>query len=144
VQWPGRLQVVEQKPWLVVDGAHNVDSARRLCQALMEYFAFERAFFVLRVSSDKDIPGIVEELAPLAHHIFIPRSAHPRAAEAESILEACCKRGIPATIVHSVGEALAEAKAEAGVEDLICATGSLFLVADVLRHQLCIADSALV
>ena len=65
VNWPGRLQVLSHRPLLVVDGAHNPDSARKLKQSLEQYFSFDRAILIIGTSADKDIAGIVSELVPL-------------------------------------------------------------------------------
>jgi heat shock protein HtpX len=63
VHWPGRLQILKREPWFIVDGAHNVYSAKRLAEALKQYFDFDRIVLIFGVSSDKDVAGMVAELA---------------------------------------------------------------------------------
>src|SRR4030042_1929255 len=74
--WPGRLQILRRRPLLVVDGAHNRDSAKKLGDALKEYFQYDRLTIIIGTSSDKDTSGIVSELAPLAHRVIATRSRH--------------------------------------------------------------------
>ncbi len=66
---------------MVVDGAHNGDSAEKLARALPDYFRFNAAILVVGTSRDKDIAGIVEGLRPLSAKVIVTRSRNPRAAE---------------------------------------------------------------
>lgn len=130
VSWPGRLEVLQRAPFFVVDGAHNVDSATRLAEGLRELFSWERFTLIFGVSSDKDAPGMLRQLLPLADEVIFTRAHHPRAAPPEELVEVAMSLGHRGTPVSSVKEAVQEALAEARPEDLICATGSLFLVAE--------------
>ncbi len=133
VSWPGRLQVLERRPWLVVDGAHNPYSAEKLAKALGDYFDFERLIFILGASSDKDMAGIAEALAPRATLVLATQSRHPRAADAMKVAGEFRRLGVQAEVAPSLEMALEEARAGAGPKDLICVTGSLFLVAEALE-----------
>ncbi len=136
VRWPGRLQILERNPLLVVDGAHNVASARRLAEALQADLPHQRIFFVIGTSADKDIDGIAKELAPLAETVFVTRSASPRAAHPQRVADAFAAAGVTAHMVESAAEGIACARDRATADDLICATGSLYIVGDVLKHRL--------
>ncbi len=65
VRWEGRLETVSRQPWIVLDGAHNRDSARCLREALMTCFQYRRLILVLGISANKNLEGIIEELAPI-------------------------------------------------------------------------------
>ena len=130
VRWPGRLEVLQERPTIVVDGAHNDDSARRLREALAEEFHYRRLILVLGASLDKDISSIIRELAPAADHVVVARSHHPRSAPAEGLLARCRALGVAAEAGGDVAAALALAREQAGADDLICVTGSLFVVAE--------------
>lgn len=132
--WPGRLQILRRRPLLVVDGAHNRDSASKLKEALKEYFHFDHLILIIGTSADKDVSGIVEELAPLANTVIVTRSRHPRATKPEILAGEFAKVGIKADVAQDVARAVAEAQGKAGKGDLICATGSLFLVAEVIEY----------
>ncbi|MBI4506083.1 MAG: bifunctional folylpolyglutamate synthase/dihydrofolate synthase [Chloroflexi bacterium] len=131
VRWPGRLEVLGRRPWLVVDGAHNVDSAAKLAQALADSFRARRRILILGTSRDKDVAGIVRALAPVAARIIATASAHPRAADPALVAAAASDCGLAAELAADVPAALARARALARAGDLICATGSLFVVAAV-------------
>ena len=134
VHWPGRLQVLERSPLLLVDGAHNGASARRLGEALATDFAHRRVLLVVGTSADKDLGAIAHGLAGVADEVVATRSANPRAADASAIARAFSDQGVHAETAEDVVTALQVAHDRAQPEDLICVTGSLFLVGEVLRQ----------
>ncbi len=130
VQWPGRFELLRRRPTVVVDGAHNRESARRLAETLRELDAGSRLVLVVGTSGDKDAAGIFAELAPLASSVLVTRSAHPRAAD-PAALAAVARRFTPeVAITLSVEEALRRALSEAGESDVVCLTGSLFVAGE--------------
>jgi dihydrofolate synthase/folylpolyglutamate synthase len=131
VRWPGRLEVLSRAPFLVVDGAHNADSAHQLAAALKKDFQYERLILIFGASLDKDIDGMLRELLPLAHRVIVTQAQHPRATEVQSLREALLARGCEPLSSHNVDQALDCALRLAQERDLICATGSLFVVAEV-------------
>ncbi len=142
LSWPGRLEVLRDKPLIVVDGAHNGDSARRLRQALRDHFSFDRAILVMGVSGDKTMGAMADELAPLTHLLIATRSQHPRAAEPEAVAAAFAARGVASETRPTVATALDRALALAGPNDLICVVGSLFVVAEAREQVLGLAVTA--
>ncbi len=133
VSWPGRLQILQAQPTLVVDGAHNDASARRLRESLAQYFRWERLVLVLGSSIDKDIHAIVEELAPLHPVAIATSSRHPRAMPSAQVAAEFQGQGIEVEIVDTVPDAVTRALAMAGSSDLVVATGSLFIAAEVIE-----------
>ena len=134
VRWPGRLQVLRHHHWVVVDCAHNAYSMKKLGEALRQYFRFDRLILVLGVSLDKDIKGMVAEAASLAGEVICARSRHPRAAPPAVLVDEFSKYGIKPQVAESVPAAMGMALGLAAPGDLICATGSVFVVAEVLER----------
>ncbi len=134
VSWPGRLQVLSRRPLVVVDGAHNPDSARKLRQSLEQYFDFDRAILIIGVSSDKDIAGIVSELVPFFDKVIATHSIHPRAMPTASVVAELSRHGVEAAVTEDISTALPLALTLAGENDLICVTGSLFVVAGAIEQ----------
>ena len=135
VSWPGRFQIVRHSPLIVVDGAHNPASARGLRQSIEHYFKdFDRAILVIGTSSDKDIVGIVSELYPLFDKVIVTRSRHPRAMATTPIVAEFRKHGVKPQTAETVPEAVSLAQAQAGDRDLICITGSLFIVGEAIKQ----------
>jgi dihydrofolate synthase/folylpolyglutamate synthase len=133
VHWPGRLQVLRREPWVIVDSAHNVYSVKKLGEALKRHFHFERIIFILGVSSDKDVAGIIAEAASLASEVIISRSRHPRAVEPATLVNEFAKHGVTPQVAETVAAAVRLALDMAKPDDLICAAGSVFVIAEVME-----------
>ncbi len=131
VRWPGRLEILGQRPFVVVDCAHNADSAAKLKAALEELFAYRHLILIFGASADKDIEGMMRELFPLAQQIIITQARHPRAADAGVLREKALALRPGVMVSDSVAEALGLALGVVSPQDLICATGSVFVVAEV-------------
>lgn len=127
--WPGRFEVLRRDPPIVVDSAHNRDSALRLKQALDDYFPGFPIVMVFGASEDKDIAGMFAELTPRVQEIVATKSFHPRAIEPEHILEIASHFGKPVKIVEDIPDAVEEALRLAGDTKLVLVTGSIFVVA---------------
>lgn len=134
VSWPGRLQVLRRRPLVVVDGAHNPDSARKLRQSLEEYFDFDKAILIIGFSSDKNIANIIPELVPLFDKVIATHSIHPRAMPTASVVAELNRQGVKAQTTEDISVALPLALSHAGENDLICVTGSMFVVAGAIEQ----------
>jgi dihydrofolate synthase/folylpolyglutamate synthase len=134
VNWEGRLQVLNHRPLVVADGAHNQDSAQKLRQALAQYFKFEKAVLIIGMSSDKDLAGIVAELAPVFRQVIVTKSLHPRAMDTRPIAEEFLKYGIIARQTEDIAIAMPLGLTLTGENDLLCITGSLFIAAGAIEQ----------
>lgn len=132
-RWPGRLQVVEYAPLLILDGAHNPAAAAVLRDFLLERRGtFDRLFLVFGVLRDKDWEGMLSLLGPLAHQVILTRPEGDRAALPWEL--AAADRFCPKLdIREDVGEAIGLARAAAAPRNAVLVTGSLFTVAAALR-----------
>jgi dihydrofolate synthase/folylpolyglutamate synthase len=136
VRWPGRLEVLRDRPLVVADGAHNGDSARRLREALRDYFQFDRLILVSGVSQDKTVDAMARELGPPAALVIATSSRHPRAGDPSAVAAAYAAAGAATETAPSVAAALERALAVAAPEDLVCVVGSLFVAAEAREHVL--------
>ena len=130
---PGRLEVVGRRPLVVLDGAHNPAAAQALATSLPETFAGERLHLVMAVFADKDLEGIVRELAPLADAGYATAVDSVRARPADEVADALTAAGVATETFGSVAEAIDAARTAASEDDLILVTGSLYTVADARR-----------
>jgi dihydrofolate synthase/folylpolyglutamate synthase len=133
VRWEGRLETVSRQPWIVLDGAHNRDSARCIREALATCFHYRRLILVLGISATKNLDGIIEELAPLAAVTIATRALVPRAAPPQHVADLATKWCVRTLVEDEPQQALAVAIAEARPDDLVLVTGSLYLVGDAKR-----------
>ncbi len=132
VSWPARLEVLQERPLVVADGAHNPYSADRLVQAVNHYFGARRRVLLFGASLGHDLRGIVRALAALAPEtVVVTASRHPRAVAMDVLMEEFRLAGVPVQWGGSVAEGFAKAKAIVGPDDLVVATGSLFTAVEV-------------
>ena len=130
---PGRFQVVDEHPATVIDGAHNAAGMSALVDSLRTYAAGRRVVACVSVLEDKDAAGMLRELLPLCAEVILTASANPRALPAAT-LESLCRQlgGPPARTVAEPHRALRAAREAAGPDGVAVATGSIYLIADLL------------
>lgn len=127
-RWPGRLERLPAGDgWLVLDGAHNPESAAALAGAL-RILEGRVPVLVLGMSADKDVAAVADALAPVADRVIATRAASsPRAMAADRLAGA-----VPGAVaVDRLEEALARARVVAGARGTVVVAGSLFLVGEV-------------
>ena len=140
--WPGRIEAApDSNPIIVLDGAHNGDSAEKLAAALRAHFKFERLWLVFGVLGDKDIASIIAPLAPFVATAWTVKTRHPRALEAATVAARLNALGVRAIPAANTADALAQARASASSQDLICVTGSLSTAAEA-REALGLVSAA--
>jgi dihydrofolate synthase/folylpolyglutamate synthase len=134
VHWSARMEVVGQRPTIMIDGAHNADSIQKLLLALQETYGVRRRIFVFSINQDKDLIGMVRALADI-DIVVLTLMKNPRVTPIE-LLEKLFAEHAPHVTVYTAqesGQAMDMARSLAGQDDLICATGSLYLAAEALR-----------
>ena len=137
VRWDGRLQVLQEgpdRPTLVVDCAHNDDSAARLVTALTNDFEYARLILIFGAPEDKNVAGMLSRLVPLADHVIMTTANHPRSATPDALAHMAGDMGKPVAVTQTVAEAVTSALAAAEPGDLIVAAGSIIVIGDLLNH----------
>jgi dihydrofolate synthase / folylpolyglutamate synthase len=145
---PGRLDVVGERPLTVYDGAHNPEGARALADSLDDVLGEHRPrIAVIGVLEDKDAAGMLDALLPHLDRAIFTRSSNPRslppatlATLAEKISESGDRSAPEASVpradtVADPRAAVDRARALAGPGGAVLATGSIYLVADLVREQ---------
>jgi dihydrofolate synthase/folylpolyglutamate synthase len=136
VRWPGRLEVLQhQGRTVVVDGAHNPYSVKRLVQAVRDYFSFEGVVLVFAALGGHSATGMLAELKTLDPRVVMVRSRHPRSGPTGPAAQAAAEIGLEPVLQSdtvSGGLDLAIGVAEPG--DLVLCTGSLSVAAEVIEE----------
>jgi dihydrofolate synthase/folylpolyglutamate synthase len=130
VRWPARLEILERAPFVVVDSAHNGDSAQKLMAALKAHFRFRRLIVILGASLDHATPELMAALLCGADRAIATCSRHPRAAAPGQLQARAESLGFHLEASETVARALELALTEADPADLICCTGSVFVAAE--------------
>lgn len=133
VDWAGRLEVLDRRPTVLLDGAHNPAAAR----ALADYFTLSdqshlprRVVLVLGMMRDKDHRGFVEPLSGLADEVVLTQADLPRSATAQELRGSIGNLLPHPYVVPSLGDAMVLARRLATPDGLVCVTGSLMLVGE--------------
>jgi dihydrofolate synthase / folylpolyglutamate synthase len=129
--WPARFEWLSGQPALIVDGCHNPPAASVLAAALDEVFPGADRILLLGVSRDKDVVGVLRQILGKAHKVIATRSEHPRALAAADLAAIVGDLGVECVVADTPAEALEMAMRDASPEDVVVATGSLFLAAEV-------------
>jgi dihydrofolate synthase/folylpolyglutamate synthase len=130
-KWPARFEILRREPPVVIDSAHNRDSALRLRQTLDEYFPEIPVILIFCALEDKDITGMLEELKPRLECVVATHADHPRAPSAEWIAEQVRKVDLPVEAVIPVANALERALELAGTQKLVLSAGSVAFAGEV-------------
>jgi len=129
-RWPGRLEVVSQKPYVILDGAHNLAAARRLRRFLQDALSRRRITMVAGILDDKPFAAILKDLLKPCQRLIITQAKIDRSLPPKT-LEAVAKPLIDdIEIVPDVGEAVRHAIATSGPDDAVCIAGSLYVVGE--------------
>jgi dihydrofolate synthase/folylpolyglutamate synthase len=135
LRWPGRFEVVQGDPLIVLDGAHNGASAEALAATLREFAGGRPIHLVIGINRDKDARSVLRPLLPLAERAWATQTAdNPRALPAADLARLCVRLGAPARNEPDLSAALSQATAAARLSDgqdgvgIVCVTGSLTLV----------------
>jgi dihydrofolate synthase / folylpolyglutamate synthase len=134
---PGRMQVVGHEPLTVLDGAHNAEGIAALGESLPKLTAGRPLVAVVSILDDKDAAGMLRALLPRCERVVFTRSQNPRALPPATLASLCAQLGGAAggesELESDPRRALARARELAGAGGVVLATGSIYLVADLLR-----------
>jgi dihydrofolate synthase/folylpolyglutamate synthase len=131
VRWPARLEILQEKPLIILDGAHNPQGAEALRGTLKEMFPSRKIHLVLGLMHDKDIRGIFRRLLPIAETAVFTQPRYARAADAETLRRLARPYILKQYMVPDPASAIEQAKLLAGPEDVICITGSLYFAGEI-------------
>lgn len=141
VKWPGRIQIISEKPLILVDCAHNASSANFLAKFLKKFYSNKNIVVIIAVLKNKDVEGIAKAICPLASRVIVTRINSPRALPIEDLYITISRyartKPLVETNSNNAIERARELTQETGV---ICITGSVYLVGEVLdmfKEQKC-------
>lgn len=132
VRWPGRLEMIEDHPSVLLDGAHNPAGARAL-RAYLDEFWSGAITLVFGAMGDKDVDRMASELFDAARTVVLTRVRDSRAAGNARLGEAALNRARNVIFTETVKQALSWARSVTPRDGLVCVAGSLHLVGEVKR-----------
>ncbi|MBE3036268.1 MAG: bifunctional folylpolyglutamate synthase/dihydrofolate synthase [Candidatus Atribacteria bacterium] len=136
VKWTGRLEIIQHKPILVLDGAHNPNGVKVVRDALKEIFSYHRLILVLAIFADKDYKKMIQIIVPNADLIIATKTENSRATSPRIIAKEAAKYIDQNKIIvtENIPQAINCALSNSKEDDLICITGSLYTVGEAKRY----------
>ncbi len=126
---PGRMEMLHDNPRILVDGAHNAASVEALMRAIGQNIPYDSMVVIFACRADKDISGMLDHLQLGADKIIFVEAGSPRSADPKELAAEYMERsGKMSQVASSFEEALEIAERAVTREDLICVTGSFYLV----------------
>ena len=135
VNWQGRMQIINKKPLVILDGAHNTEGLIYLINNMKEIFPGRRFKFLTAILRDKPYPFMINSMAKIADEFVISQSNANRSAEVEELIPVVEKTGVP---FHAEKDLVKGAKYLLGKstdDDIIIVCGSLYTVAEVIKAR---------
>ena len=133
--WLGRFQILSRDPVIVVDAAHNRDSALKLRIALDDYFPGQPVTMIFGASADKDIEGMLTELRPRVSRFAVTQADHPRAEDPEALASFAHRHGVKVEEFAGIQGALQWAIERSRPGEVILVTGSIFIVGEAIKSM---------
>jgi dihydrofolate synthase / folylpolyglutamate synthase len=129
VKLPGRMEMICEDPRILIDGAHNAASIRALMHAIGQSIPYDSMIVIFGCNEDKDTKGMLQELQYGADKVVFTRSNSAKAKSPDELVEMYAAiSGKMCQSAPAIGEALRLAKSAVDKEDLICITGSFYLI----------------
>jgi len=136
VKWTGRLEIIQNNPTLVLDGAHNPSGIKVVRDTLKEIFSYHRLILVLAIFADKDYKKMIQIIASKADLIITTKAKNPRATPPQVIAKEAAqyidKKKIITT--ENIPQAINCALSNSKKDDLICITGSLYTIGEAKKY----------
>ena len=148
VVWPARLEVLKRpskaanpaatggQPLVIIDGAHNGDSAKRMITALREHASLSHAVFLFGTLAGKDVAAMADAIAPIADQVFVTSWPSARAADPRALSDAFRAYDAPVTVIGNIEQAYEGAIEAAGARGAVVAFGSIAFVAALREYLL--------
>lgn len=134
-RWPGRFQLLEGPPRLVLDGAHNPAACLALRESLNGAgFAPESTTLLVGILREKDAESMLRGILPAAGRVVTTRGLSPRFSDPWALAGAARPHAPAVEATASLGEGLARAREITPPGGAVCVTGSLYLVGDLMRE----------
>lgn len=133
VIWKGRLEVLSNNPYVVIDGAHNIQGIQTLSKNIKKYFEYDNLYLILGILADKDVEEMIKVITPMAKKVYAVTPNSIRAELAEDLKKEIIKYNENCQAYDDYKEAYLTALNDADENDLILASGSLYMVGDMRK-----------
>ncbi|WP_297635582.1 folylpolyglutamate synthase/dihydrofolate synthase family protein [uncultured Clostridium sp.] len=129
--WAGRLEVLDRKPLVVIDGAHNIDGIKMLKKNIRRYFKFKKLYLIIGILADKQVKEMLDVILEDVEEVVALTPNSGRAELADELKEEIKEYNVKVESYEDYEEGFKEIYKKAGEDDLILATGSLYMIGEM-------------
>lgn len=133
VKWIGRMEILKRNPFVIIDGAHNIDGIRALKKNIHKYFEYEKMILILGILADKQVDEMIEEICLEASEVVAVTPHSDRAEIAVDLKNKIEGHGIKTISVENYEEAYKYAYDKLGNKDILVVSGSLYMIGDMRK-----------
>ncbi len=135
--WPGRFEILEKKPLVIFDGAHNINGVTGLVENIKQFFPGKKIVMLMGVMADKDYAEMLDMLVPLCKYAYAVKPENPRALSAERLAEEIKKRGVDAKPTELSPADFNKIRQELACDDVLLLVGSLYMYREAVKALKC-------
>ena len=133
VEWPGRFEVVCQKPLIIVDGAHNRDSFRKLRNTIKKYLEGKKVILIFGASEDKEVKLLLKIINPYIDHFIFTKSEHPRALGLDELEKVALDLDLDNYSISEIASIIPLILKKSDQEEAYIASGSIFVAGGIKK-----------
>ena len=131
VRWNGRLEIMSNSPYVVIDGAHNIQGITQLNKNINKYFEYKDMYLILGILADKDVEHMVKVITPKAKKVFTVTPNSMRAETAEELMNEVKKYNESCEAYNDYKNAFEDALKLCKKDDLLLISGSLYMIGEM-------------
>lgn len=133
VKWAGRMEIMQNNPMVLLDGAHNIDGINKLSENVKKYFKYNNLILIIGILADKQVEEMIKTITPLAHKVIAITPHSYRAENAEKLGEIIKKYNNSYEKIEDYKEAYVKALSYCGKDDMVLVCGSLYMIGDMRK-----------
>lgn len=133
VKWPARLEIMNKKPLVVIDGAHNIDGIKNLTESIDMYFNYNKIILILGILADKQVEEMIRTIVPKVSRVITVTPHSERAELSEDLKVQVEKYTINCESIENYEDAYKKALSYCHEDDLLLVAGSLYMAGDMRR-----------
>ncbi|CAG7840147.1 folylpolyglutamate synthase [Clostridium novyi B str. ATCC 27606] len=133
VKWMGRFEILNKKPLIVIDGAHNIDGIKKLKESINTYLEYKNIILILGILADKQVENMVEAITPVAQKVICVTPNSERGEIATELMKVVKKYNKNCEVVESYKDAYRIALKYCEQDDLLLISGSLYMIGDMRK-----------
>lgn len=134
VLWKGRMEIMKQKPMVVIDGAHNIDGIEKLAEGIKMYFKYKKLYLIIGILADKQVDDMLSAIVPMAERVIAVTPHSDRAEDAYALRDRILQFNADCVAIQDYEQAYLQGLSFCEEDDLLIICGSLYMIGDMRKR----------